>query len=433
MNKRNVDFTDFSSDLNGWEKSATSDSYGIIKNEEERFFGPLRIISGAFQGGVLSKSLDGLSGGAEYVFSVQLRRGAEDSKTPRLSLRVAGHTIAGPIELVDTHWHTLYGKFILAEGNANFEVFCSDKPEDTSPNLGNFNLDTIRVGLPLLDVTTFDNKDFNGWTLGAAAGTPTAVAQEGENYVLVFDTHRDAAAGIVLSKRFTELVPGTTYRFSLRARSSNGHQVGAQLSVLLEGVESAVIAKFTVTKQAWLEHVGEFEASGTEAVLQIHNATAGNGGNDYRLDDLTLEEVMPVENSAYQDVLTDETMFSNKQPSHSISNAALVVVEGFDNFILYSEDYLVPTDMLNINTVDDLRGYMASYRAALEKHLGIEDPQAGQEIKDAWHQYANWAFDHFSDLSVNFVRATTLPVFVKWEGDNNAHLHYFKYGVRASK
>ncbi|MGQ7863361.1 hypothetical protein ACUN0G_29385 [Pseudomonas sp. 32A] len=143
------------------------------------------------------------------------------------------------------------------------------------------------------DLTTFTGSNLNGWARGPALSDIRDVAFRiyGTNTVLFNDTFRSGnKAGIILSKRFNNLVVGRQYEFSLTARRVNARDF---IPVLSLSTSQAVLTNPVTlsTFNAWVPIGGVFTANSSSVVLYIHSHQSSPDGNDYEIDNILFQSL----------------------------------------------------------------------------------------------------------------------------------------------
>ncbi|WP_421524349.1 hypothetical protein [Pseudomonas yamanorum] len=143
------------------------------------------------------------------------------------------------------------------------------------------------------DLTTFTGSNLNGWARGPALSDIRDVAFRiyGTNTVLFNDTFPSGnKAGVILSKRFNNLIVGRQYEFSLTARRVNALDFSPVLSLSTE--QGALTSPVTLsTFGAWVPLRGVFTANSSSVALFIHSHQSSSDGNDYEIDDILFQSL----------------------------------------------------------------------------------------------------------------------------------------------
>ncbi|EPC7254373.1 LecA/PA-IL family lectin [Cronobacter sakazakii] len=118
------DLTDFSGDnWNGW-KMGEATTRATLVNSQCRVLQLMTYPDEKNAGTVVSKTLNGLKAGQEYLFTIQATRIIGKYKEPRLSLRVNNQDITPVIVLSEADkWITIEGKFTADKDTATLSVF----------------------------------------------------------------------------------------------------------------------------------------------------------------------------------------------------------------------------------------------------------------------------------------------------------------------
>lgn len=149
----------------------------------------------------------------------------------------------------------------------------------------------VKSHVPLYDLTNFNDGTLGGWATGSAGVGAYVMAG-------VFTNPTNAIsgnAGTVLSKSF-KLIVGHSYKFSYRVRNYYTPPVLPILSVVA-GINT-ILPVFTVPSDSiWYSREGTFTAPQNGVVTisivshEDRGGQAGEGGNDYNLDELLFQEL----------------------------------------------------------------------------------------------------------------------------------------------
>ena len=140
----------------------------------------------------------------------------------------------------------------------------------------------LNMTLPLDDLTTFDNNNWNHWIKGPAASDLMFMVFEGEP-CLVNGTYNHGGVGVILYKDFAGLKVGNTYEFGMVVRRTNFADPVPKLSLKTSAGPVTAITLFPGL--AWMPLRGNFVANASTMRLEVwsHEAS-GATGNDYALD-----------------------------------------------------------------------------------------------------------------------------------------------------
>ena len=137
---------------------------------------------------------------------------------------------------------------------------------------------SLQVRVPIDDMTTFDNDDWNHWEVGADMRPGDVTLRNG---VLISDAAYKPAGEVVV-KEFADLTVGAVYEFSLSARRRNG--IAPVPSLSLEAGSTSVTEPTSFAQTSWQTLSGTFVATEQNMKLRVRSHEFGNDGNDYEID-----------------------------------------------------------------------------------------------------------------------------------------------------
>lgn len=290
-NASTEDLTTFDNEnMNGWVKGPNG-SFFVFKNEEDNnyFAGPEKLQN--LQGVVLTKQISGFIPGEQYKIALQARKN-DDRTTHYPNINFSGNgTDLFPYQKIENRDWKIYSGIFTADKESIAFVFKSTTTIDNGAVLGtsNIDIDNIRIGKLYQHLTGFEN-GLNDWVLGPATATGgVQIADEGGNKCLNFPTQAGNNAGVILTRQFNGLYPQQKYRFSMKVRRTNSAPAVPVLSLAVDG--QGITAQTAFPSQAWTELAGEFMLPGFNATLDVISHVSEGIGNDYRIDDLRLEEI----------------------------------------------------------------------------------------------------------------------------------------------
>ncbi len=139
----------------------------------------------------------------------------------------------------------------------------------------------------------FNSGTLEGWEVGTGAPDPRDISLEpqADGFAVKNYTYTTRNIGPILQKRFTDLEPGHTYKFSVRLRRFNSANPTPKLSLRIDTEHKTSVLE--LVDLAWHTLSFTFVASTTPALLDIysHEMDAWASGNDYLMDDFLVEEV----------------------------------------------------------------------------------------------------------------------------------------------
>ncbi|MEX5594641.1 carbohydrate binding domain-containing protein [Pseudomonas orientalis] len=139
----------------------------------------------------------------------------------------------------------------------------------------------------------FNSGTLEGWEVGTGAPDPRDISLEpqADGFAVKNYTYTTRNIGPILQKRFTDLEPGHTYKFSVRLRRFNSANPTPKLSLRIDTEHKTSVLE--LVDLAWHTLSFKFVASTTPALLDIysHEMDAWASGNDYLMDDFLVEEV----------------------------------------------------------------------------------------------------------------------------------------------
>lgn len=151
----------------------------------------------------------------------------------------------------------------------------------------------LMVRMPFVDITTFDNNDWNHWEKGFAAADPRDLEfrSESNKSFLHNGGHTSPNNGVHLHKTYSQLEPNHSYSFHVTLRRSSTENPVPKLS--LEAGELTVRGPFFLDYRTWWGTQGTFTANSSEMVLRLVSHVNSVGGNDYDVARFELREVVP--------------------------------------------------------------------------------------------------------------------------------------------
>jgi hypothetical protein len=151
---------------------------------------------------------------------------------------------------------------------------------------------TILPSALIRDLTDFENNTFNGWLPNPAAVDPRdLIIREAEgNRYLANATYTNNSAGIVISKAFTNMRTDATYRFSMRVQTVE-RGPGFALPILSLNTNQGPVTTARTPATTWETFSGTMTPTSRTVEFQIKSHQASGIGNDYRMDDITIERL----------------------------------------------------------------------------------------------------------------------------------------------
>ncbi|WP_315335554.1 hypothetical protein [Pseudomonas grimontii] len=140
----------------------------------------------------------------------------------------------------------------------------------------------------IVDLTTFENGDWNGWTKGPAGPNLKIHTYLNNGYLWAggnFDG--PIPAGSVISKSY-QLSPGTRYSFSIDFSKSPPFPI-AQLA-LIAGSHSGPKFSISAADGGWETQTFHFTASTATTVLSLHSYEGTAPNLQFRIDNILLRE-----------------------------------------------------------------------------------------------------------------------------------------------
>jgi hypothetical protein len=151
----------------------------------------------------------------------------------------------------------------------------------------NFPLRTYIVDEPFLDLTTFENNNWNNWVAGSAAADPRDLSTgiRDNRWALINETYTNASAGIVLKKEYRNLTIGAEYRFSIQA-SNRRPGVSFNPILSISSGNGDISATQELIQTNWIEIAGDFTPKTSTLELRINSHVSSGLGNDYAVTEL---------------------------------------------------------------------------------------------------------------------------------------------------
>ncbi|SEE53356.1 carbohydrate binding domain-containing protein [Pseudomonas costantinii] len=142
--------------------------------------------------------------------------------------------------------------------------------------------------VPFLDVTTFDQSNWNNWTAGPAGHDLKVLESVDGGAAVEFITNAGKNhAGVILKKTLTGLTPGREYSWTTQAKRIIGKYAVPRLSLQVDGKEIASPVDLTKTDEL-ISISGKFTASSDKAELEVVSHTADSKGNDFHISELKI-------------------------------------------------------------------------------------------------------------------------------------------------
>ena len=221
---------------------------------------------------------------AKDVVTWQLRDAAgaliaEDSKT--LNALSAGKDVDFPLNAAFVQQHFEARRHEKLSVSYNILRFETGRTSYSNPL-------TFLIGGIGLDLTTFDNGNWNEWARGEATHPSdwTIKVVDGNWFARNY-THSNNSAGTVLQKQFLNLQANSSYSFTINYRRIDSRFLSPSISLSANGVQIA--GPVTADNLTWESLSGTFVASTPDTTLTLVSHLATSQGNDYEIDNIEVK------------------------------------------------------------------------------------------------------------------------------------------------
>jgi hypothetical protein len=144
------------------------------------------------------------------------------------------------------------------------------------------------IGWLELDLTTFDNGNWNDWVRGEATDpSDWSILVEDDNWFAQNFTYKNNSAGPVLQKLFLNLQANSTYSFTINYRRRNDKFTIPSISLSANG--ELIAGPVTVNNLTWQSLSGTFIASTPDTTLTLDSHIESGYGNDYHIDNIEVK------------------------------------------------------------------------------------------------------------------------------------------------
>jgi hypothetical protein len=204
---------------------------------------------------------------------------AEDSKT--LTALNAGKDVDFPLNAAFVQQYFEARRHEKLSVSYNILRFETGKTSYSNPL-------TFLIGGLGLDLTTFDNGNWNDWARGEATDpSDWTINVVNGNWFARNYTYSNNSAGTVLQKQFLNLQANSSYSFTINYRRIDSRFLSPSISLSANGVQIA--GPVTADNLTWESLSGTFVASTPDTTLTLVSHLETGQGNDYEIDNIEVK------------------------------------------------------------------------------------------------------------------------------------------------